>query len=460
MSEQEIISKSSLSTADGKMTDPTFAEFIKRIRNLDYKRKDELLRLVKRRLAVQTLEEGARRAEIQGKLNRGSVKAAKSTSTASQHENNRLPAARTLYPGGVEQFETDFEEPVCFRAVEAVMETFYHFCIRLSHEENSSIMPESEVTDSTYSKYVLFPRVGMLNHSCRPNAEASFNSQSRMMIVRAITQIECGDEITIAYQNPFKARLQRWECLGFECYSFNHGPSSNAEQEYDRLRDLARKEQGEHQHYAAQSQQAYQRGDGGEASRLSGLSKQHAAKADQYNKQASEYIFRENNAVGKVADDTIDLHGQFVEEAEEIVEQRIRYARQNGQNHLHIIVGKGNHSPGHIQKIKPRVEQICQEMGLQYHTEQNEGRIFVDLSGGNGQGHSYDYQQHHQPQHQDYGKPHYETAYPMANSGYPGAQQNMQYGGQPGRPQQQMGMQQQQQDEGIACCGIKICVVM
>jgi DNA-nicking Smr family endonuclease len=57
---------------------------------------------------------------------------------------------------------------------------------------------------------------------------------------------------------------------------------------------------------------------------------------DQYNKQASDYIFRENNAPGRVADDTIDLHGQFVEEAEHILEQRIRYAQQNGQTHLHV----------------------------------------------------------------------------------------------------------------------------
>ena len=57
---------------------------------------------------------------------------------------------------------------------------------------------------------------------------------------------------------------------------------------------------------------------------------------DQYNKQASEFIFRENNAPGRVADNTIDLHGQFVEEAEQILEQRIRYAQQQGQTHLHV----------------------------------------------------------------------------------------------------------------------------
>lgn len=103
---------------------------------------------------------------------------------------------------------------------------------------------------------------------------------------------------------------------------------------------------------------------------------------EQYNKQASEFIFRENNADGRVPADTIDLHGQFVEEAEDILEERIRYARAQGQPHLHVIVGRGNHSPGHIQKIKPRVEQVCRELGLQYHTEANEGRMYINLSGG------------------------------------------------------------------------------
>lgn len=57
---------------------------------------------------------------------------------------------------------------------------------------------------------------------------------------------------------------------------------------------------------------------------------------DGYNKQASEFIFRENNADGRVAADTIDLHGQFVEEAEDILEERIKYAQRHGQSHLHV----------------------------------------------------------------------------------------------------------------------------
>ena len=72
-------------------------------------------------------------------------------------------------------------------------------------------------------------------------------------------------------------------------------------------------------------------------------------------------------------------------------------------------MGKGNHSVNHVQKIKPRVEQVCQELGLQYNTEANAGRIYINLTGGpadqipshggynNGGG-----QQHHGQQHGGY----------------------------------------------------------
>jgi hypothetical protein len=50
--------------------------------------------------------------------------------------------------------------------------------------------------------------------------------------------------------------------------------------------------------------------------------------------------------------------------------------------HLHVIVGRGNHSENHIPKIKPKVEQVCQELGLPYVTESNEGRIYIKLQGG------------------------------------------------------------------------------
>jgi len=199
---------------------------------------------------------------------------------------------------------------------------------------------------------------------------------------------------------------------GCDHAAFNHNQSQAAEQEYDRLRDLARQEAGKRSSALSRSQDAYQKGDGAAAKALSEEGKAHGVKMEQYNRQASEFIFRENNAEGRVPADTIDLHGQFVEEAEDILEERIRYAQSHGQTHLHVIVGKGNHSPGHVQKIKPRVEQVCRELGLQYHTEENEGRIYVNLSGGNvnmqdvnswgGYQQGYGQQQQQQQQQQQY----------------------------------------------------------
>lgn len=207
--------------------------------------------------------------------------------------------------------------------------------------------------------------------------------------------------------------------------AFNHGAHQNSKSQYDRLRQQAR--------------DAHAHGD-------------HSAGAH-YNKQASEFIFRENNAPGRVASDTIDLHGQFVNEAEDILEERIRAAKARGETHLHVIVGKGNHSPGHIQKIKPKVEAVCRDEGLRCVTEENEGRVYIDLRGGGG---------HLQmPPMGHVGAPGYQ--YGGQHGGYQ-AHQGMQYGGgggYPGQPQQQM-----QQDDGrqekdaLTRCIKSCCVVM
>ncbi|OOO11294.1 protein of unknown function DUF1771 [Aspergillus oryzae] len=213
--------------------------------------------------------------------------------------------------------------------------------------------------------------------------------------------------------------------------AFNHEQSSDAEAEYDRLRGLAREEAEKRGSCFQRSQEAYSAGDGAKAKELSEQGKAHGRKMAEYNKQASEFIFRENNAEGRVEPDTIDLHGQFVEEAEEILEERIKYAREHGQTHLHVIVGKGNHSANHVQKIKPRVEQVCRELGLQYATEENAGRIYVNLTGGPAD-------MSEVPAHSGYGQSHGQ---------YPGQQQHQQP--QQHQPQQQQHQQQQQQQDPV-----------
>ncbi|KAF3933158.1 hypothetical protein ABW19_dt0206604 [Dactylella cylindrospora] len=188
------------------------------------------------------------------------------------------------------------------------------------------------------------------------------------------------------------------------------GQHASDEAEYDRLRGLARTEQNRRHDLIAQSRQAYADGDGARAHELSQEAKRHEANADAYNKQASEYIFRVNNV--NQEEDTIDLHGLFVEEAEEILATRIQAAKRQHARGLHVIVGKGIHSENHVQKIKPAVEKFCRDNNLVYSIEKNAGRIYIDLQ-AEGVGevdpgqHAWAYggqQQHHQ-QHGGY-QPH------------------------------------------------------
>lgn len=247
--------------------------------------------------------------------------------------------------------------------------------------------------------------------------------------------------------------------LGGRAFHHADNDDDDVEREYDRLRDLAREEANKRNQCFERSQQAYQSGDGAAAKELSNEGKRHAQKMEDYNRQASEYIFRENNAAGRVTGSCIDLHGQFVEEAERMLEQRIRADRDRGQEHLHAIVGKGNHSTGHVQKLKPRIEALCRELGLKYSTEENAGRIYINLQGndatmppppqvgGGQQHHGGGQQQHHGGgQQQHGGKPH---------GGKPHGGQQQHHGGQ----------QQQDQDDDIVVKILKklekaCCVVM
>ena len=96
----------------------------------------------------------------------------------------------------------------------------------------------------------------------------------------------------------------------------------------------------------------------------------------------------------------------------------------------------------HIQKIKPRVEQVCQELHLQYATEENEGRMYINLTGGpaimpprhghGGQQHSYGQQQ--QPGGQYPQGQQYPSGSQYQQGGYQGQQQ--QYGGGQGQNNQ------------------------
>lgn len=154
-------------------------------------------------------------------------------------------------------------------------------------------------------------------------------------------------------------------------------PNSTDEAEYDRLRALARSAHAKRNSCFERSRAAYASGQRALAKELSVEGKEHDRIGDDYHRQAKDYIFRVHNA-GRAGDE-IDLHGLYVLEAKEILGKRIRAEQGRGGRGLHVIVGKGNHSNGGVQKIKPAVEELCRDLHLQFSTEQNAGRMYISL---------------------------------------------------------------------------------
>ncbi|KAI5797442.1 hypothetical protein DFH27DRAFT_612151 [Peziza echinospora] len=234
---------------------------------------------------------------------------------------------------------------------------------------------------------------------------------------------------------------------GTKTFSKKSGATSSDEAEYDRLRSLAHAAHAKRNDCYERSRAAYTSGNGALAKQLSNEGKEHDRVGDDLHRQARDFIFRANNA-GRAGDE-IDLHGLYVQEAEEVL--RIRLEAEMGRGNpggIHVIVGKGNHSDGGVQKIKPAVESLCRNMGLQYSTEQNAGRMYIALSPTGQAGEVPTSNHPYKPSKTGNG------AYGGSNTqasgaGYPGQQQQQQqsshgYGGGSNSHQQQPQQQQQQ----------------
>lgn len=157
---------------------------------------------------------------------------------------------------------------------------------------------------------------------------------------------------------------------------YNHA----TDQEYQRLRSLADDAHKKRQELSNESQAAYKQGDGGRAHQLSEKAKIQQRLADQYNMEAAEYVFVQNNADS--GSDEIDLHGLFVKEALWILQRRIASGVNGQESRLRVIVGKGLHSQNGLAKIKPAVEDLCREANLKnYIDKKNQGVLVIELEG-------------------------------------------------------------------------------
>ncbi|KAF8813573.1 DUF1771-domain-containing protein [Phlegmacium glaucopus] len=134
-----------------------------------------------------------------------------------------------------------------------------------------------------------------------------------------------------------------------------------------------------------QSHEAYARRDGALAKDLSNQGKEHQRKMEELNKQASDWIFIENNKDSKPGE--IDLHGLYVKEAISRADQCIQLAKSNGTSQIRLIVGKGLHSHGGVAKIKPAIEELIQKHKLVAQLDpNNQGVLIVYLDSSSSHG--------------------------------------------------------------------------
>jgi len=123
------------------------------------------------------------------------------------------------------------------------------------------------------------------------------------------------------------------------------------------------------------------------------------------------------------------------------LKKRIVGGVQRHESKLEVIVGKGLHSKGGVAKLKPAVEEMCEEAGFRsYIDPKNTGVLVIELTnaripqawtnitpltaGGNYQQPQHAYQPQQQPQYQQQGYNNYNQGH---NQGYQQQQQHHQH---------------------------------
>lgn len=162
---------------------------------------------------------------------------------------------------------------------------------------------------------------------------------------------------------------------GYTGPDYNHAEDPT----YKNLRDEALRWHDKRTELSKRSQAAYNNGDKKAAHDLSEELKEALRKAEDCNKRAAEYVFVQNNADSQ--GNEIDLHGLYVNEAKWVLQKRIAQALRTNQSNLEVIVGKGNHSANGVAKLKPAIDELCSEAGLNHYIDnKNTGVLVIDFT--------------------------------------------------------------------------------
>ncbi|KAL6051966.1 Golgi phosphoprotein 3 GPP34 [Balamuthia mandrillaris] len=151
--------------------------------------------------------------------------------------------------------------------------------------------------------------------------------------------------------------------------------------ESDKLYSKGNKAVEEHaklrEKYYKESKEAYERGDKALAKELSEKGKKEGELMEKAKLKAAEQTFKAKNKSNDPG--TIDLHGQLVDPAVQLVEKHFQTLAKKHPNikELNIITGAGNHSQDKA-KIKPAIETYLKEHNYTYK-ESNNGTFTVTL---------------------------------------------------------------------------------
>ncbi|SJL14333.1 uncharacterized protein ARMOST_17789 [Armillaria ostoyae] len=148
---------------------------------------------------------------------------------------------------------------------------------------------------------------------------------------------------------------------------------------YIGLRARANKEGDEMARCFSESHDTYDRGDRAAAKDLSNEGENHKQKMEQLNKEASNWIYHENNRDSKPGE--IDLHGLYVKEAIAYTDAALEEAKLRGDSEIRLIVGKGLHSEGGEPKVGPAIKDLMHTYQLVAEFDpSNSGVLVVELN--------------------------------------------------------------------------------
>ena len=129
---------------------------------------------------------------------------------------------------------------------------------------------------------------------------------------------------------------------------------------------------------AKESQKAWQRGEKGDAHKLSEEKKAWQKRKDEANAKASKLILEAQKwqTTGE-----IDLHGLYLDEALDATREFLKYwsKKSPSRETVLVITGAGHHSENNKAVIRPKVEELLQQQSLEYESVHGNGAFRVTL---------------------------------------------------------------------------------